>query len=292
MSLYSSPVFFTGWLLARARGIRTMFRTLATFDSWVKRKWWKESLKRFLFRRVDGVETPGSDGFNYSCKYGTSPHKIFLMNHTIDIPHFYSESVKARSCRQALRKKYGLKGVTFLYVGRLWVGKGLHYLLDGFNKLQRQTNKEISLLLVGDGPDENNLKDQCRNKNISNVVFAGFQKKNVLPQFYAISDVFVFPTLGDPYGLVVDEAMSCCLPVISTSSAGEIRDRIEDTINGYIIPPNDSNFLADRMKKLVKNQILRNKMGKISAKKVANHTPEKWAENFENAIKEILKSKN
>jgi glycosyltransferase involved in cell wall biosynthesis len=142
--------------------------------------------------------------------------------------------------------------------------------------------------MVGDGPDEPRLQERCRTDGIENVVFAGFQQKPVVPRFYAASDVFVFPTLGDPYGLVVDEAMACSLPVISTTSAGEIRDRIEDGINGYIVPPENSAVLLDRMEMLARDAAMRTRMGEISAARIEGHTPDRWARDLERAVAAMM----
>ena len=181
--------------------------------------------------------------------------------------------------------------MTFIYVGRLWWGKGLGYLLDAFAHAQEAFKDEMSLLLVGDGPEEGDLRRQAAERGIRNVIFAGFHQKPELPKFYAASDVFVFPTLGDPYGLVVDEAMACSLPVISTRAAGEIRDRIEDGINGYIVPPENPSALAERMLELTRNAELRDKMGKSSYEKIKDHTPDKWARDFERIMESLLARK-
>jgi len=154
--------------------------------------------------------------------------------------------------------------------------------------VQQGSRDEVGLLIVGDGPEEETLKQRCMSCGIENVVFAGFQPRERLPEFYAMADVFVFPTLGDPYGIVVDEAMACSLPIISTSAAGEINDRIEDGTNGYIVPPQDSSALADRMLLLAGNPELRARMGEISAKRISSHTPEHWAEDFERMVFELL----
>src|SRR5207302_9112235 len=116
--------------------------------------------------------------------------------------------------------------------------------------LQAKGSERSSLLLVGDGPEEERLRARCVGENISNVLFVGFRHKAELPKYLAVSDVFVFPTLGDTYGLVVDEAMACSLPVISTSSAGEIRERIQDGFNGFTVPPRDPKALLARMQML------------------------------------------
>lgn len=288
VSLYAEPAFLVGWAIARLRGAKTCFRVLMTHDRWVKRHAFKESLKRFIFRRVDAIETPGNDGRKYAMRYGAAPDKIFYATHTVDIDHYQVKSAIARLDRQAIRNKLDLKGITFIYVGRLWWGKGINILLNAFESVQRQSTDEVSLLLVGDGPEETRLKQVCSERNIRNVVFAGFKQKPDLPKYYAIADVFVFPTLGDPYGLVVDEAMACSLPVISTRAAGEIRDRIEEGVNGYIVPPDDSAALAERMLHMSREPLLRAQLGKASAEKIAQHTPDHWAEDIEVMVYDLL----
>ena len=288
VSLYAEPVFLVGWAIARLRGSKNMFRVVVTFDRWVTRSKWKESLKRLIFNRVDGIETLGIDGRNFAMKYGVSEENIFYTTHSIDVEHYTKGRKKAFLNREEIRKVLGLRGVTFIYVGRLWWGKGVNYLLDAFLDLQNRINSEISLLIVGDGVDEADLKERCFNEGTHNVVFAGFKQKPDLPRYYAASDIFVFPTLGDPYGLVVNEAMACSLPIISTSAAGEIRDRVEEGVNGYIVPPGDSIALVERMEMLARNSELRKRMGRISAQKIAGHTPMQWAEDFERAAFTIL----
>ena len=291
VSLYAEPVFLVGWTIARLRGVKTIFRTVVTFDRWIKRNKWKEFLKRQLFKRVDGIETPGIDGRDFAMKYGASEEKIFYTKHAIDVEHYMKSRKKALLKRKNIRDALGLRGITFVYVGRLWWGKGIRFLLDAFRDLQRRVSEEVSLLLVGDGEDEDSLKKKCRKEDIRNVVFAGFHQKAELPWLYGASDVFVFPTLGDPYGIVVNEAMASSLPVISTSAAGEIRDRIEDGVNGYIVPPEDSRALSDRMERLALDPELRTRMGHISSQKIAGHTPERWAEDFEKAVFKILNNR-
>lgn len=288
VSLHAEPVFIVGWLLARMRGSKTTFRVLKTFDSWIRRTPLKESLKHFMFQRVDGIETTGEDGKQYAMRYGVPPEQIFITAHAFDVAHFIDGHTAALAQRKHKRQTLGLKGVTFIYVGRLWQGKGVGYLLEAFEKVQQETRGEVSLLIVGDGPQEEELQQRCIKFRIQNVVFAGFQPRERLPEFYAMADVFVFPTLGDPYGLVVDEAMACSLPVISSSSAGEIRDRIEEGVNGFIVSPEDSEALADRMLHLASDPKLCTRMGEISAKKIAGHTPDRWAEDFERMVFAIL----
>jgi glycosyltransferase involved in cell wall biosynthesis len=288
VSLYAEPVFLSGWMIAKIRGVKTAFWCQVTMDKWVERKWWKNAIKRIIFPRVDATLGSGEESRAFAARFGTPVGNTLCLQHSIDVQHY----VKGRSAslpdRSRLRAELGLIGITIIYVGRLWWGKGINYLLNAFQVVQQQSAIPVSLLLVGDGPEEVRLRQQCAERDIRNVVFAGFHQKPDLPRYYALADIFVFPTLGDPYGLVVDEAMACSLPIISTSAAGEIRDRVEEGINGYIVPPEDSGALADRMLHLVNNPELRERMGKVSADKIAGHTPERWAEDFELIIGHIM----
>ncbi len=284
VSLYAGPSYLLGWQLARRRGGRTAFWCEVTFDRWVPRRRWKERLKRHLFPRVDATLGAGEQGRAFAMRYGTPPERALVLPHAIDVEHFATGAPQ----REAARAELGLRGVTFLYAGRLWWGKGLDCLLDAFGALQRRTEGGVSLLLVGDGPEESRLRQRCRNEGLANVVFAGFQQKPQLPRMYAAADAFVFPTLGDPYGLVLDEAMAASLPVISTSAAGEIGDRVEQGANGFIVPPESSGALAAAMTELARDAELRRRMGEASARAIASHTPERWAADFENVVARIL----
>ena len=149
----------------------------------------------------------------------------------------------------------------------------MDYLLRAFGQLQRRSDQEVSLLLVGDGVDERELRATSAALGLRNVVFAGFKQKPELPAWYALADVFVFPSLGDPYGLVVDEAMACSLPVISTTTAGEIGSRLADGIDGYLVPPRDSSALFRRMAALAGDPGLRLRMGRHGFERDARRQP-------------------
>lgn len=288
VSLYAEPSFLLGWVIAKACGVKTAFWVEVTFDRWVVRTRTKELFKKWLFPKVDAILTVGRDGKKFAEEYGATEDQIFFAPHVIDVSHYEDGAGYIRPQRDFLRKQLKLKGTTFIYVGRLWWGKGVNYLLNAFELVQQQNAEPVSLLLVGDGPEEARLREICTERGICNVIFAGFKQKSELPPYYALADVFVFPTLGDPYGLVVDEAMACSLPIISTSAAGEILERVEEGVNGYIVPPEDAAALAERMLHLARSARLRTRMGHISAEKIQGHTPERWAKGFENIIKKIL----
>jgi glycosyltransferase involved in cell wall biosynthesis len=262
-----------------------------TFDLWVRRHAWKELLKRKLFSAADGVFTPGPDGRSFALRYGAAPERVYRVPQVIDVEHYRKGHTAAQRDRTVRRGKVGLRGITFLYVGRLWSGKGISYLLEAFGQLQQSIDQEVSLLLVGDGVDETALRDFSQELKLQNVVFAGFRQKPELPRWYSLADVFVFPTLGDPYGLVVDEAMACSMPVITTTEAGEIAERVKDGVNGYVVPPEDSSALAERMEYLASDPDLRVRMGAAGYEQIHHQTPTCWAEAFEEAVDRLCRGR-
>jgi glycosyltransferase involved in cell wall biosynthesis len=288
VSLYAAPGFLLGSALAAKRGSHTALWTEVTFDSWVKRRRWKELLKSAVFRRADAIFTAGNDGREFARRYGAPPDRIFVIPHVVDFDYYARSSALAPRARERIRRELGVRGVTFIYVGRLWLGKGLHYLLEAFAAVQRTTANEISLLLVGDGPDEGLLRARCVEQRLENVVFAGFHDADSLPRLYGAADVFVFPTLGDPFGMVVPEAMACGLPVIATSASGEIGERVSDRVNGFIVPPAESDVLRERMLQLAESAALRTTMREESRRRVEGQSPDSWADAFEAAVARTL----
>jgi glycosyltransferase involved in cell wall biosynthesis len=288
VSLYAGADFVAGSTLARRRGARIAFWVEVTYDAWVKRRRWKEAVKSRILPKADGILTAGDDGHSFARRYGVSDDRIHHVPHVVDFERLSRGARLAEGERERLRAELGVRGVTFVYVGRLWAGKGLTYLLDAFGGLHAQDLGEVSLLIVGDGSDEDELRARARAQGLRNVVFCGFQGDDVLPRLYAASDVFVFPTLGDPFGMVVLEAMACGLPVISTTSAGEISERVVEGVNGFLVPPASSDQLLERMTVLARDKDLREAMGAASVRKVVRQSPDAWAEAFERALDEIL----
>lgn len=289
VSLYATPSFLLGLSIAWLRQWRTALWVEVTFDAWVRRRPWKDLVKRAVFRRVDGIITPGQDGRAFALRYGAPSARVHIARHVVDVNYFASKTAAARPARDQLRSELGLAGIVFVYVGRLWWGKGIRTLIAAYRDVERTLPGEASLLIVGDGTDQAQIEQMAKADGLR-VKLAGFHQKTDLPRLYAVADVFVFPTLGDPYGLVIDEAMAAGLPIISTTAAGEIGERVVEGVNGHLVAPGDAEGLAAAMRHLVADAGVRREMGLRSAEMIATYTPDRWAEAFERAVVAILSS--
>jgi glycosyltransferase involved in cell wall biosynthesis len=281
-------VFILGWALAKVRGVRTAFWVEVTFDAVTPRSAWKERVKRFLFERVDAILTPGLDGREYAMRYGAAPEKVFLLPHVVDVDAISCAADASRPARADRRQELGLSGTVFLYVGHLWKDKGLDALLDAYKAVQGWLRDETCLLLVGEGVDGDHLRHRCEAEDIRGVEFVGFKEGAALIDLYGAADVFVFPTLGDTWGLVVEEAMACGLPVISSDAAGEIRSRISDGETGLVVPSGRVDDLAAAMMRLALDAPMRRRVAEAARRSVQGHGPLQWAKTFEGAVEAIV----
>ena len=285
-TLYEDAAFATVAATARALHIPVVLRALRTFPAWRSRSAAREAAKRILFPRVSGIQVAGADSAEYVSDYGARAEQIFPIREEIDLPFWLGTSERAGARRDVVREHASLEGCVFLCVGRLWSGKGLDTLLEAYAALAAASSSPVSLLLVGDGPDE--ARYRARAGSLPNVVFAGFAEGADLAAWYAAADVFVFPTLGDPYGHVIQEAMACGLPVIASTAAGDIEDRVVHGSTGYLVPPGHAPALARRMAELAADADSRVQMGTAARRRVLDWSTENWANGFEEMVFDLV----
>lgn len=240
-----------------------------------------EATKRQIVKCFDGWIAAGRTSRDYLLCLGACSERIYIAPDAVDTDFFHRKSRETVVSREEIKRQRGYPRHLILYVGRLIDKKGISFLLEAFQRLDR---KDVGLVLVGEGPQKREYQEYCAMHHVPQVYFEGFQPLERLPQYYAIADVFVFPTLTDTWGLVMNEAMSCRLPVISSSQAGASADLILEGMNGYTYEPTDVDRLVHLMKKLLDNEPLRHKMGENSWRIIQYYTPEKCAQGFAEAI--------
>ena len=274
-----------GAILGFATARRVAFRVLPNFDAWSTRTWWRELGKKVLFKAVDGAKVPGPDGTALAVRYGLPPERTAVVTQSIDVAHYGRGRALTAAERRRRREAQGLSGCVFLYVGRVWAGKGLDELFTAYRRV-RAARDDISLLIVGDGVDYARYFDQ--ESATAGVTFAGFVQPAELPEWYAICDVLVFPTHGDPNGLVVEEALAASLPVIVSDAAGDIRARVPQSV-GRVFPVGDADALAQAMDALAE-PALRESIGGRGPDWVAWKNDERYAEDLARFARDLVAS--
>jgi glycosyltransferase involved in cell wall biosynthesis len=220
----------------------------------------RHSQSRLLMRRIianfaDTLITNSHAGRSYLIEcLGVDREHIQVRPYLVPDPQTLlstSASTDSISILEGYANNLKMQSPIFLYVGRIEERKGLHLLLQAC-KLLRQQGCKFSLLIIGRGPQQDELKAYCQNHDL---------------------EVFVFPSLEDTWGMVALEAMAFGKPVLCSKWAGAA-ELITDGQNGLSCDPHDPVEMADLMRKSIDRPELVAKMGKAAQATISHHTPQ------------------
>jgi glycosyltransferase involved in cell wall biosynthesis len=198
----------------------------------------KRALKRCLLfpllRHARAAFATGRKSADYWAEIGIPREQVFTLSNTPDLEFFQSKSDAARNTRESVRKSLGLSSRRAgLFVGRFVEEKGVEIILEAMAGLAPE--KQPQLLLVGDGPLRLNYDKIIQHHNLP-VRIIDFQQKSQLPELYAAADFFILPSLTEPWGVVVNEAMACRLPLLLSDQVGAAYDLLKEGCNGFMVP--------------------------------------------------------
>ena len=231
-----------------------------------------ERLKRNFFDKCDGCIVPGTAAESYARQMGVSPENIFISPNAVDNDLFASRANDARRNAPRLRAQLNLPARYFLFAGRLVKSKGVFELWEAYGSLSENLRSQFGLVFAGDGPLRPELESISKSICPGTIRFAGFAQRDELASYYGLADCLVFPTHSDPWGLVVNEAMACGLPVICGQSAGCAADLVK--ANGRLVDSGNVDQLVHAMKEIASDADLRRHMSRESLKIIRNYSPE------------------
>ena len=228
--------------------------------------------KSFTYRhfvpRFDACLAPGLWSREYFEHYGAQPDRIFFVPHVIDVDFMQSESLRVSAERSELRQQWKLRedSFVFLFVGKFTETKRP---LDFVMALSRaaEQGKQIQGLMVGDGP----LRSACEEFVTSHdapVTFAGFVNQSQIVRAYVCGDVLVLPSIGETWGMVVNEAMACSRPALVSDRVGCSPDLVTEHDTGVIFPHCDVAALASAMVSMAAHAAQSAEMGRKAQSQV------------------------
>ena len=209
-------------------------------------------IRMFFIKEADAIIVPGRLSRDYVISMGADKSRVFIAPNCIDNDFFIVHSSKYKKNKEGLKKELKVnKDKVILYVGQLIERKGVEYLIRAYRKL-KQEYEDVALIIVGSGPLRNQLNYMCNANGISDVHFieSGLKLTDLI-KYYSIADVFVLPTLFDVWGFVINEAMACSLPVISTKNAQAAIEMIRQGENGFVVNEADEEELYSAIKNLL-----------------------------------------
>lgn len=200
--------------------------------------------------------------------YGARPESVFILPNTCDVGDFARQSAFWRTQRPVVKAQLGIEAdCVILYVGRLVREKGITVLLRAFRELRRN-REDVALLCVGDGRLRRSLESSIRSWELPGVRIHGWAHPHDLPRLYAVADVLVLPSVDEPWGAVVTEAMAARLPVVVTRQVGAAGDLVSDGVTGLVVAEGDPSSLCAALERLVSNPAERGAMGSRAFERV------------------------
>jgi len=193
-----------------------------------------------------------------------SPDKIIIINNGVEYPRPVSLVELSK-----LKNKFKIADSDIIVgsVGRLY--NEVKRYTDLIEAISLIRNKNLKLLIIGGGPDENLIRKTCQSFNIEDrVIFTGYQFDTA--PYYRLMDVFCITSKREGFGLVTVEAMLHYLPVIATEVGGLI-DIVINGETGFLIPPMSPHEIANKIEILIANLDLRKSMGIMGRLRAIEH---------------------
>lgn len=196
--------------------------------------------------------------------------EVFTALSPINNDKYRNNYLKFRRKRDLIRKKLGISPDerAILYVGRFVKEKNLTGLLTAAEKLRTTGEFPFKILLVGGGDLEKSLEQGINLAGLEKQVrLVPFQDFNRLSMFYTAADLFVLPSVFEPWGLVVNEAMNFNLPVVVSDRVGCANSLVMDGYNGFVYNLHNNDEFAEKITEALRDSA---RMGKNSAKIIQN----------------------
>lgn len=229
----------------------------------------KRWYKRFLISGAKGYFSPSKKTDQYLNFYGASENSIYRYPFTSLTESNLQSAHLIRSSKTKLKKQLAInEEKVVLFVGQFIHRKGIDVLLSAFEAVEVEN---VGLYVIG-GSDTDQYESLLSVHTRGKVHFLNFLNGEELANYFAIADVFCLPTREDIWGLVINEAMSYGLPVITTKKCGAGRELVHQPEN--LIDSEDKHTLCERLTALLSDDSLRAATGKQNFEVIQQYTIE------------------
>jgi glycosyltransferase involved in cell wall biosynthesis len=231
-----------------------------------------------LVRAAAGILVAGTLARESMLARGADPAHVDVFANTIDVAALAARADELAARRAALRASFGVgeSDVVVLCAARLAPEKGIDVLVDALAGLGRHG---IVLLLAGDGPERRAIEQRAKARRVR-ALMPGALGGDRLVEAYVAADVFALLSRNEPWGVVVNEAAACGLPLVLSERVGAAYDLLRPGQNGAFVPVDDATAAAEALRPLVSSQEERVRAGRASRAIVDGWGYERSVESF------------
>jgi glycosyltransferase involved in cell wall biosynthesis len=268
---YNSLTYLLGAAAQRAQGRPLLFREEQTLlePRPLTTTLVKEVALRLLFAQGSALYI-SRENRRWFEHYGVAPDRLFPTPYTVDNAELQAAARRLTPERDRLRRSFGIDsaaGPVILSVGRLVAKKQPLFLLDAFRRVRERM--PCTLLVVGSGEAEAQLRERVARDRIPDVKLAGFVNRSRIAEAYVAADVFALLSRAhETFGLAVPEAMNFRLPIVVSEKVGCAPDLVADGLNGFVVSPTDPAAAAAALARLAADAPLRRAMGDASLRRL------------------------
>lgn len=237
-------------------------------------KVWNEQIMKRLLVEIEKSQyfLVASNFVTRSLEFsGVKDSQILLCPYGVDISEFYCKTYRNYQESDSLE---------FIYVGGVKELKGISYLLEAFKQIPKD---KARLTVIGAFNEE----DEDIKPYINHVNFVGTVLHSEISKHLRNSDVFVFPSLGDGFGLAILEAMASGLPLIISENTG-LSDQITNGLEGYVIPIQNTLAIIEKVEWYCDNKDKIKTMGKKARQLALTYTWDNYYKTVVSKIREVL----
>lgn len=243
---------------------------------------WRERIKARIVAQFDAAFVSGTLSKKYLEGLGFPSASIFCGYSVVDNDGFADAAHRAPNV--SLLPELTPGKPYFLASNRFIARKNLPRLLDAYEAYRTQSAAPWPLVMLGDGYLRQELQARASALGLEgSVLWAGFRQIEELPAFYAHAGAFVHPAEIDQWGLVVNEAMACGLPVLVSRGAGCWPDLVEEGVNGFTFAPTDTEGLTQGLLALSAPDTDLSAMREASRRRISHFTLHTFSETLLNA---------
>lgn len=246
----------------------------------------RRALWRALLARAQAVVGMGRQAREVIASLGVPAERIFDAPNACDVASLERALARLDPDRPAaLRRALGCRGRVALVAGRLAPVKGIEPLLRAWQRLPEALRRHWTLLFVGSGPLEPAVRAAQRVAEPGEIALSPEVEPSALAGFYTAADLLVFPTLADTWGLVVNEAFACGLPVLCSRRAGCADDLVRPGENGWLFDPRDAEAFTRALAQALESGE-RQRLGARARQTAARYRPEAMADGLRRAAEQ------
>jgi glycosyltransferase involved in cell wall biosynthesis len=248
-------------LIGKALGHTICLRCEMPYNQEKLKTGWKQKVKNFalknlLFPRINYFLNIGTQNRLFYKSLGVPESKLIFCPYSVDNDRFRSEFAGFSSQLKDIRSSLGIadQDKVILYSGKYMAKKKPLDLLNAYIKLNQPN---CWLIMVGEGELRPELERLIQEHQLNKVILTGFVNQSKIAEYYAISNVFVMcSTIGETWGLSVNEAMNFDLPLVVSDQTGCAEDLVKDGVNGYLFKTGNVEDLTLKLNELLVQQKL------------------------------------